>query len=42
MGPKIESALRYLENGGRRAIITNAKNLEDALAGKNGTHLVWI
>jgi carbamate kinase len=42
MGPKIESALQYLENGGRRAIITNAENLEAALSGKTGTHLVWM
>jgi len=42
MGPKIESALKYLENGGRRAIITNAEGLEASLSGKNGTHLVWM
>jgi carbamate kinase len=42
MGPKIESALKYLENGGRRAIITSAENLEEALDGKNGTHIVWM
>lgn len=42
MGPKIESALQYLENGGRRAIITNAENLENALAGKTGTQIVWM
>lgn len=42
MGPKISAALEYLENGGRRAIITNAENLEEALESKNGTHLVWV
>jgi len=41
MGPKISAALYYLENGGRRAIITSAEALEDALDGKDGTHLVW-
>ncbi len=42
MGPKIESALRYLEDGGRRAVITSAESLEEALDGKNGTHIVWM
>jgi len=42
MGPKIESALNYLENGGRKAIITNADSVEEALRGKKGTHIVWI
>ncbi len=41
MGPKISAALQYLENGGRKVIITNAESLEDALNGKNGTHMVW-
>jgi len=41
MGPKIESALQYLENGGRKVIITNAESLHDALEGKNGTQLTW-
>ena len=41
MGPKISAALQYLENGGRKVIITNAESLEDALKGKNGTHIVW-
>ncbi len=41
MKPKIEAALHYLENGGRRAIITNAESLEEALESRNGTHIVW-
>ena len=41
MGPKITAALNYLENGGRKAIITNAQSLENALDGKDGTHIVW-
>lgn len=40
MGPKVSAALHYLENGGHKAIITDAANLEDALEGKNGTHIV--
>jgi len=41
MGPKIEAALHYLENGGRRVLITSAECLESALDGKDGTHIVW-
>ena len=40
-GPKMTAVLRYLENGGRRAIITSAACLENALEGKDGTHIVW-
>ncbi len=42
MGPKVSAALHYLENGGRKAIITNAESLENALDGKGGTHMVWV
>ncbi|MBM3708766.1 MAG: carbamate kinase [Actinobacteria bacterium] len=41
MGPKISAVLYFLENGGRRAVITNAENLESALDGRDGTHFVW-
>ncbi len=37
MGPKIESAISFLEGGGERAIITNLENVVDALNGKAGT-----
>ncbi len=40
-GPKVEAVLQYLENGGRKVIITNADSLHDALEGKNGTQLTW-
>ena len=40
MGPKIASAIRYLEGGGAEAIITNAENLERALDGTAGTRIV--
>lgn len=42
MGPKVEAALQYLENGGRKAVITDAAHLPEALDGKQGTHIVWI
>ena len=40
MGPKIEAAIDFLKHGGKRVIITQPHLLEDAIAGKNGTHLV--
>ena len=40
MGPKIEAAIDFLENGGNEVISTQPHLLEDAIAGKNGTHLV--
>lgn len=39
MGPKIEAAIRFLEGGGRRVIITSLDSACDALAGRVGT---WI
>jgi carbamate kinase len=40
MGPKVESVLRFLKNGGREAVITSYEHLCDAIAGKSGTHIV--
>jgi carbamate kinase len=40
MGPKVEAAIRFLESGGRRAIITSLENLSEAVAGDAGTHIV--
>ena len=40
MGPKVEAAIDFLEHGGKEVIITQPHLLEDAIAGKNGTHLV--
>ena len=37
MGPKVESALQFLADGGRRAVITSLHRLRDALAGRAGT-----
>ncbi len=37
MGPKIEAALRYLDGGGRRVVITSPDQLEDAVEGRAGT-----
>ena len=40
MGPKITAALRFLERGGPRAVITALDKLEQALAGQAGTEIV--
>jgi len=40
MGPKIRAIINYLEHGGKKAIITNPENLENAIIGKTGTHIV--
>jgi carbamate kinase len=40
MGPKVESVLRFLRNGGREAIITSCEHLSEAVAGSAGTHVV--
>ena len=40
MGPKVESVLRFLRNGGTEAIITSCEHLCAAVAGSAGTHIV--
>jgi len=37
MGPKIQSAINFLESGGKKVIITSIDKAADALEGKNGT-----
>jgi len=39
MGPKVESVLRFLDDGGREAIISSPEQLRSAVAGKSGTHV---
>jgi carbamate kinase len=40
MGPKIEAAMDFLENGGEEVIITSPENLEAAIRKKKGTHIL--
>jgi carbamate kinase len=40
MEPKIRSIIMYLEQGGKEAIITDPDNIERAIAGETGTHIV--
>ncbi len=39
MGPKVQSAIDFVESGGQRALITSISCLREALAGTGGTHL---
>jgi carbamate kinase len=39
MGPKIEAAIHFLENGGQEVIITSPDNAVKSLGGKAGTHI---
>ncbi len=40
MGPKVESVIRFIKNGGKHAIITSYEYLEDALDYNAGTHIL--
>ncbi len=40
MGPKVKACLRFIEYGGKKAIITSLDKAVDALAGKSGTLIV--
>jgi carbamate kinase len=42
MGPKIESALRFLRHGGKEVIITSCEHLNEAARGNAGTHIVQV
>lgn len=39
MGPKIESALKFLSDGGKEVIITSGEKLAEAVNGNSGTHI---
>lgn len=39
MGPKVESALRFLKRGGKEVVITSYEHLIEAVAGHMGTHI---
>ena len=40
MLPKVQAVLRFLEGGGRRAVITTPELSEKALAGEIGTQVI--
>jgi carbamate kinase len=39
MGPKVESVLRFLDAGGKEAVITSFEHLAAAVTGTAGTHI---
>ena len=40
MGPKVEAAIHFLEQGGRRTLITDPDSLPQAMEGSAGTHII--
>jgi carbamate kinase len=40
MGPKIESAVEFIQNGGKKCVITDFNGLESALNGSGGTFIL--
>jgi carbamate kinase len=40
MGPKVEAAVQFVEQGGSEAVITSLPRLADAVAGRAGTRIV--
>lgn len=39
MGPKVEAAVQFMRNGGKRAVITSIHDIEKAVAGEAGTEI---
>jgi carbamate kinase len=42
MAPKITAATRFIQSGGRRAIIAELSKLKEAIQGKSGTHVMRV
>lgn len=40
MGPKVEAAISFLQNGGKEVIITSPENLVNAVQNNSGTHII--
>lgn len=40
MGPKVEAAMRFMERGGKKAVICSIDEIEMAVRGEAGTHIV--
>jgi len=40
MLPKVQAIIEYLENGGKKALITDPEHIGEALDGKTGTWIV--
>jgi carbamate kinase len=40
MLPKVKAIIQFLENGGKKALITDPEHIGEALEGKTGTWIV--
>ncbi len=40
MGPKIEAAMQFINDGGKRAVIASIEKIADAVAGRAGTEII--
>ena len=40
MGPKMRSAIFFLEHGGKKVVITNIKHMRKAVSGNAGTQII--
>ena len=40
MGPKVEAALKFIQSGGKRAVITSIEAISDSVQGKAGTQII--
>jgi carbamate kinase len=40
MGPKVEAAIKFLDSGGKRTIITSLEGIDDAIEGEGGTEII--
>ena len=40
MGPKVDAACRFVEQGGQRSVITDLAHIADAIQGDGGTVVV--
>jgi carbamate kinase len=40
MSPKVEAAIQFIRNQGKRAVITSIEEIESAVNGKAGTEIM--
>jgi carbamate kinase len=40
MGPKVDAAIRFVESGGPRSIITSLERITEAIEGGHGTRIL--
>ena len=40
MGPKVEAAMQFITNSGKRAVITSIEKITEAVEGEAGTEII--